>query len=1078
MRCPSCSSVNSDDARFCVNCGTPLAAPRPVEGERKYATVLFADVVGSTALAERLDPEEWAEVMNGAFGFMNAAVHRYGGTVGRLMGDAILAFFGAPVAHEDDPERAVRAALDLRDAARRYAETILHSHAIDFQVRIGINTGLTVLTTVGDATKAEYTAMGDTANVAARLQSLAPPDTILIGADTHAAVRHVIDALPRGEVEVRGKAEPVAVFEVIGLRPVPLPARGLEGLASPLVGRAAEWEALRARIDALHEGRGDLVMLCGDAGIGKSRLMAELRERAPAEIRWLEGRGLSYAKSVHYFAWRQVLLQALDATESDPPEAVRERLARTSASLGRPAEELAFVEAVLAVASERSAAVLAELAGPELVARLAEGLQGFVGALARSRPTVIVIDDLHWADPASVDLVSGMAEVVRDVPLLLACVFRPDRDAPSWALLERLRASQVGHAELVLGPLAESASRELLGNLLHVEDLSESVRRRILERSDGNPFFLEEVIRTLIDCGHVIAEAGRWRATRDVEALVIPDTLLGLLSARIDRLPDTTRRVAQTAAVIGRSFARRVLAAVVDTAPEHGSVAELAGHLELLVSEEFVRERTREPELEYAFKHALTQQAAYDRLLLRRRRQLHRRVGAVLERLYAAQRDDVAAVLAYHFTLGQAWPQAAQYERRAADRAFALYAVRDALDGRERALAALDRSPEAAPADVVDVILGWIDAAIILRLHEDVAQRRTMLGRLERAIGLARALDDERRLTTALVGKGNVLALSGFPTTGFEALQEAHDLARKLGDDRLFLLPYWAATEARLNHDPRGAVAQFSDVIALARREKVPSIEAHALGSMAVAHARLGNFAEARAAVAEALEVVPRANSHIKQADVHIMAGEVYFEMGEMERGSEHSRIGTAMALEIGGFECACSGSAVAGSGKYDMQQFEAARGDFERAMEYGSGTMMEVVYLHHVRGKHAATRFKTGDQAAVGELEMALAHAERVNDDYAFGTLSHALADAYHQLGRLDLAERHVERALASFRANGLRPYVARALATQAAIFTAAGRDADAAAVEAEAERLRLELQAGAPMTPTGHASGVTDAR
>src|ERR687893_1030166 len=276
MNCSRCQAANPEGAKFCLNCGTPLKTVRPVEGERKFVTVLFADVVDSTGMGERLDPEQIIEIMNGAFAFLNVAVAKYDGTVARLMGDAVLAFFGAPVAHEDDAERAVRAGLEIQAAAKEYEQAIKANYGVDFNVRVGINTGLAVLAVVGDEIKMEYTAMGDTTNVAARLQSAALPGTVLISADTYHLVKQLFELRSRGGAMVKGKSAPIVTYEVLSPRTVPGKVRGLEGLTSPLVGRTAEFKLVNDKLNEVREGRGAFVAGIGEGGFGKSRLLAEV----------------------------------------------------------------------------------------------------------------------------------------------------------------------------------------------------------------------------------------------------------------------------------------------------------------------------------------------------------------------------------------------------------------------------------------------------------------------------------------------------------------------------------------------------------------------------------------------------------------------------------------------------------------------------------------------------------------------------------------------------------------------------------------------------------------------------------
>src|ERR687894_1993920 len=370
MNCPRCQTANPEGARFCLNCAAPLEAPRPMKGERRFVTVLFADVVGSTRIGEQLDPEEVAEIMDGAFAFLNAAVAKYGGTVARLLGDAVLAFFGAPVAHEDDAERAVRAGLDIQAKAKEYAEQIKRNYGVDFEVRVGINTGLAVLAAIGDEIKTEYTAMGDTTNLAARMQSAARPGSVLISAETYHLVKELFDFNPRGAIEVKGKSEPIETYEVLAPKAVPGKVRGLEGVTSPLVGRDADFQLLGEKLEEVRQGQGAFVAVVGEAGLGKSRLIAEVRKLATADaqhpIAWFEGRALSYEQAVTYYPWRQVVRQVIDAQEADAPETVREKLRLARDRYGLPDDELPFLEALLGVESEANLRLVRDLEGDAL----------------------------------------------------------------------------------------------------------------------------------------------------------------------------------------------------------------------------------------------------------------------------------------------------------------------------------------------------------------------------------------------------------------------------------------------------------------------------------------------------------------------------------------------------------------------------------------------------------------------------------------------------------------------------------------------------------------------------------------
>jgi class 3 adenylate cyclase/tetratricopeptide (TPR) repeat protein len=1069
MNCPRCQMANPEGAKFCLNCGNKLEAQVRVEGERKYVTVLFADVVDSTGLGERLDPEQVAEIMNGAFAFLNASVKKYDGTIARLLGDAILAFFGAPVAHEDDAERAVRAGLDIQAAAREYAEEVRRNYGVDFQVRVGINTGLAVLAAVGDEIRTEYTAMGDTTNVAARLQSAAEPGSVLISADTYHLVKQLFELRPRGGAMVKGKSAPIVTYEALAPKAVPGKVRGLEGLASPLVGRAAEFKLVNHKLNEVREGRGAFVAVIGEAGLGKSRLLAEVSESAKSgsQVAWLEGRALSYEQAVTYFPWRQVIRGAIGAKEGEAPQVVREKLYRDPACVAMPEGDSQYLEVILSVESDATLEAVAALEGDALVEHIAAATQGYLRARADLMPTVIMLDDLHWADTASLDLLLRVATLVEESPLLITCLLRPDKDAPSWSAIEKARSRLGAHyTEILLEPLDADDAKVLLGNLLYIEDLPESVRKLILNKAEGNPFFVEEVIRTLIDSEYIVQENNHWRATREIVNVTIPDTLTGVLSARIDRLPENTKHVAQTAAVLGRIFAQRALMATCAAAPPPEQIEDVEPHLGVLTYEELVRERAHDPELEYIFKHALTQEAAYELLLIRRRKELHRRAGEVLEELYPEQRGELASALAYHFRLGEEWQRAADYAMGAGAQAVKVYAMNEALAYYDDAYQALKKVSDASPEQLCDVILAWTPAALKLKPYQEV------VGRLEEAEKIARELNDEARLARVLHWIGNAYISNGFPSRGMPALFESYQLAERLGDERLTLVATFWMTAAMIDRDPRGGLEQMDYVIEAARKYRRPEVEGHALAKKAVAHARLGEFEEARDAVEQAYEASRKADSVVNGADVALMSSQAFLAMGDVRSGLEHSQRGTERAMSANGLECAMYGHYCTGLGNLDSRNPAEAQRAFESALRLLTDNLFELrgseVIVNEVRAGLAIARFLGGDTGAINDMESALANADAVGDDYNVAFIAQTLGEGYTQLGDFERAEKHLDAALDYYRRNDMKPYVARALQSSARLHEAQGHIAEAERDLAEAGRLMEELSLP-PFSPPG---------
>lgn len=599
VSCPRCAAAVPADARFCATCGQALidtseidqalqarlaaAAPSPLvdkmraaklTGERKPVTALFADVVGSTALAERMDPEDWTAMMNEAFDEMSKAVFRYEGTIAQLQGDAMVAFFGAPVAHEDDPDRAVRAALEMVAATDEFARQLKSTHGIDFRIRAGINSGPVVVGNVGTDLRYEYTALGDAMNVAARMQAAAEPGSVLITASTHRLVADAFETEDIGEIAVKGKTDPVHAYRVLSPKVAPGRRRGLEGagIRSPMVGRDSQLETLRSLYGVVEAGRGRVAFLVGEPGIGKSRLLAEFRrwvtddaagdESPGVAATWVEGRCVSYGRNLPYHLLHDLVRSTLQipfaGSETDARTALDRQLV---ALLGDDASDTApYLAHLLALPLHPEEADRALLDPETMQGRYTASVHRLLRALSTRGPVVLVCEDVHWADAASVSSVSQLLPLAAQMPVLFIAALRADTDSAGWRLITTGRESfGDALAEMHLRPLSDTDSRDLVANLLEIESLPISVRESILARAEGNPFFVEEVIRMLIERGVIERRADRWVATADVASVEIPETLHGLLLARIDQLPDAAKRSLRVASVIGRQFPVRVL---------------------------------------------------------------------------------------------------------------------------------------------------------------------------------------------------------------------------------------------------------------------------------------------------------------------------------------------------------------------------------------------------------------------------------------------------------------------------------------------------------------------------------------
>jgi class 3 adenylate cyclase len=552
-------------ARLTAAVPAPLAEKMraaKLSGERKVVTALFADVVGSTSMAEQMDAEDWTEMMNGAFDRISPIIYRYEGTIARLLGDAMLAFYGAPVSHEDDPARAIRAAIDVLSTMRDYAVIARQKYGMDFSMRIGINTGSVVVGEVGSDLKYEYTAMGDAINLAARLQSAARPGSALISQHTYRFVSPLFDFNDLGQIEVKGKSEPIQIYEVLGAKAEPGKLRGLAGLTSPMVGRDHERDSLITLSNKLQSGTGSMAIIIGEAGLGKTRLMNEWKS-ASNGINWVEGKCLSYGTRLAYHLLIDLTRSLVGVQPASDENATRSALQNLVAEHIKESalEVYPYLAHMLSLELESEAKEKVEALDPQtLQNQYRASLARLLEAMSRNKPLGIILEDIHWADPASVELLTQLFPLVNRLPIMLTMLTRPDQDAPGWKLVDSARELlKENVTEFQLNPLSDGDSRQLVSNLLEIEALPERIRDVILKKAEGNPFFVEEVIRMLIDTGGIVQQGEKWAAGKNIENVEIPDNLQSLLLARIDRLPDDAKRILRVASVIGRQFSVNVL---------------------------------------------------------------------------------------------------------------------------------------------------------------------------------------------------------------------------------------------------------------------------------------------------------------------------------------------------------------------------------------------------------------------------------------------------------------------------------------------------------------------------------------
>jgi class 3 adenylate cyclase/tetratricopeptide (TPR) repeat protein len=640
--CPSCGAPVASDDRFCSNCGTTLATPTPIGDERKLVTVLFADVTGSTALGERLDPERMRDVLRTYFAAMREEIEGEGGTVEKFIGDAVMAAFGVPVAHEDDPARALRAAGAMLRRLDSVNAELTREHGVSLEIRIGVNTGEVLATT--DPRPGEPMVTGDAVNAAARLEAAAAPGQVIASERTVRAVRG-FRLEPIGLLELRGKAEPTHAYRVLGEQAEA--ERGIPGLSAPMIGRSGERDLLLSiaqRVAA--DRRPHLVTIYGEAGVGKSRLTREFLRGLGGEDLVMVGRCLPQANGVTFWPLAEILKNHAGVLDTDSWHVALDRIRAAGRELltNDVTDDPARTTAALAftVGVEDPAFAPASMDPKAVRAEVHKAWRSFFSALSTHRLVVVVIEDIHWAEPALLDLLEDLAERVLG-PMLLVCLARPELNArrPAWG------GGRGNHTAASLDPLTSEQSNDLVTQLLAIDNLPIALRRRILERAEGNPFFIEEIVRHLIDRGIIVRDTAEWRATDDIDSVNIPDTVQGVLAARIDFLEPAQKRVLQAAAVVGRVFwpgpVRQLL---------NGNRADLEDALTTLQSRDLVLSRLGSAirgEPEYMFKHILTRDVAYQSLPRRERASAHAAVAGWLESIAGGRSREFVELLAYHY---------------------------------------------------------------------------------------------------------------------------------------------------------------------------------------------------------------------------------------------------------------------------------------------------------------------------------------------------------------------------------------------------------------------------------------------
>ena len=1057
--CASCGANNPSENKFCGQCAAPLgksAEPRfaspesytprhlaekiltskaALEGERKQVTVLFADLKGSMELLADRDPEEARKILDPVLERMMEAVHRYEGTVNQVMGDGIMALFGAPVAHEDHAVRACYGALRMQRRVSLYADEIQRAGGTPVQIRVGLNSGEVVVRSIGSDLHMDYTAVGQTTHLAARMEQMAKPGSVLVTGETLKLAEGYFQVRPLGPITVKGLASAIAAYELTGIGPARsrLQASAARGLTR-FVGRESELQQLAQALERTAVGHGQTVAVVGEAGVGKSRLLWEFT-RSHRTHGWLllESGSVSYGKATPYLPVIELLKAYFRIQDRDDQREIRERVAGKLLMLDRALEPL-LTPLLTLLDVPIADAPWEALDPPQRRQRTLEAVKRLLLRESQVQPLLLIFEDLHWIDSETQSLLDGLIESLPTARVLLLVNYRPEYQH-AWG-------HKSYYLQLRIDPLPRESAEELLSALLGEDRALEPLKRLLVERTEGNPFFLEESVRTLVETEMLVGERGTYRIAKAPEQWQIPATAQAILAARIDRLGPEDKRLLQAASVIGKDVPFSLLQIIADVSEDN-----LRQGLTHLQGAEFLYETSLFPDLEYTFKHALTHEVAYGSVLQERRRTLHARIVEGVERLHSDRLAEHVDRLAHHAFRGEVWGKAVTYLRQAGTRAFARSTFREAAACFELALAAmLHLEPSRARTEVsVSLRFDLRNALIPLGEH------RRIVDQLDEAAQAAEAANDRHRL-------GWVLAYSSISLCHLERLEEAVSvgeravaLAAGLGDVGLDVLANFFVGVAECLRGSYGrAIERLRRNVDLLEGDRtwerfgepgLPSVFSRAI--LAWCLAERGEFAEAVAHGVKALKIAEAVDQPFTFS--HACLG-----LGIAHLGQGHLREATAV-LERGVQVCRAA----------DIQiPLPLIGGALGSAYVLGGHPEKAVSVLEPLVEQDASRPVLAGRSLRIGYLSDACRELGRLEDavdlaarglslareDKERGSEAHALRTVADVLARkasaeFGQAEVHYRDALSLAQDLGMRPLVAHCHVGLARMYRRAGK-------------------------------------
>ena len=1003
--CPQCGSECLLEDEFCGECGHPLGAVEPtpsidysqpqsytpkfladkilttrsaIEGERKLVTVLFADVANYTSISEKLDPEEVHQIMDGCFKILMDEVHKYEGTIDKFTGDGVMALFGAPVAHEDHAQRACHAALAIQKAIEEYGEKIEKECGVEFKMRVGLNSGPVIVGSVGNDLRMDYTAIGDTTNLASRMQTMAKPGTILVSADTHKMARDFFRLKALGKVKVKGKEEPLEAYQLIEAGEVEtrIEAAVARGLTK-FVGRKREITALKEAFEEAGAGSGQVVGMVGEAGVGKSRLILELRGMLRREeYTYLKGRCLHYGGSMAYLPLLDILRSHFDIKEGEREFVIKKKMAERIAQLD---EKLAGIlpplQDILSLKVEDEEYL--KLEPQQRRERTFEAVRDLLIRGSQNRPLILAVEDLHWIDRTSEELLTYLIGWLANAHILLILLYRPEYTHP-WG-------SKSYYSQIGVDQLSTSTSAQLVQSILEEGEVVPELRELIISRTGGNPLFMEEFTHTLVENGSIQKKDHQYVLSTKASDIQVPDTIQGIIAARMDRLEDNLKRTMQVASVIGRDFAYRILQTI------SGMREELKSYLLNLQGLEFIYEKSLFPELEYIFKHALTQEVAYNSLLLKRRKEIHERIGNAIEELYPDRLEEFYEVLAHHYSRSENWEKAYQYLKLSGVKAGQNYSLWEAFRFYKEAINLLNKLP-----DIEENKRRGIEARLLMEPSmKMLAYPEDSLQILQEGEKLSRDVADERSLANFYSSIGLYYSVKGEPLMGIKYTENSFAEAEKVQDIELMTRTgFYLCSSYMIAGEHFKVLDVAPRLLALLESTHRESesfgtgFNAYSMHLVCYGYAMgmTGDFEQGEVLCEKALRFTLGINDFSSLSIVEFFYGYLFAHRGDGKNAVEHFQNAVRYAEEAQNVAILATLWAGVGWGHYLVGELETARKHAERTIKIQSdaGASMLLAQAYWLLG---VVHLDSGDlQSAQACIEGAITLAQNNNEKQTEG--------------------------------------------------------------------------------------------